>query len=148
MGGKINKSAAIHTIKRILKNVRMILIINFRFCVDEGRGGGINVETSWRCVRLPKPLMIDCGCIFQIQSRLNLHEISAPQATFFCHRRRASPWRSDEGENLVVWAPAPVTNTFLGAFTRQRVSSPALRHVAKRDTLRNLRASAARVTSQ
>lgn len=48
-----------------------------------GGSADISVETSWRCVQLPKLLMIDCGCIFQIQSRLNLHEISAPQATFF-----------------------------------------------------------------
>lgn len=38
MGGKINKSAAIQTIKRILKNIKMIIIIKFRFSVD-GWGG-------------------------------------------------------------------------------------------------------------
>lgn len=48
MGGKINKSAAIHTIKRILKKTIMILIINFRFCVDGGASMWRQAEDVFR----------------------------------------------------------------------------------------------------
>lgn len=148
IGGKINKLAAIQKWIYINDNNNNKLQVLCRWW-GVGRGGSadITVETSWRCVQLPKLHMIDCGCIFQIQSRLNLHEISAPQATFL-----SSPacdpvalWRRGkscclgfgDGDKHLPGSLYTAKGFLAGAQARRC-----------RDMLPNLRASATRVTSQ
>lgn len=111
---------------------KMIIIINLRICVDGWGDEGGQQTSVWRQAEDAFSFLNAIWLTAAAYSRFSQGSICMKFLHYrqlFCHRRRASPWRSDEGENLLVWASAPVTNTFLGAFTRQRVSSPALRHV-------------------